>query len=390
MNSPSTTFHEFAATCDVARSTTSKLAKTATLATYLRTLSKPDLALAARFFAAQPFPPSSSLSLGVGGALVIAAIRDLAAIDRTTLHQAFRDHGEIGEAISPFWSNPPADAAPLTLAEVQSAFSALASTGTQESKRQHLLALLRRASNREAVYLLKIILGDMRTGVSEGIVEAAIAEAFGTKVAEVRAAQLLVGDLDAVATLAFDHALDRAQFRPFIPLGYMLAQPIMTTTEIVAILADRPAIAEDKYDGIRAQLHVAPDDHHALRVELFSRGSGTVTHSFPDITVPVAAFAERTHQHFVLDGEIVPLRISPTGDHVTLPFSTLQKRLGRKQLTQKQLHQNPCAFIAFDCLWLNGQLLLNHPLETRREKLGTLLSPLSRQSSPLSPCHPSS
>ncbi len=367
-------FSHFAATCDAARATASKLAKTAALAEYLRRLDKTNVAIAARFFAAQPFAPSSGRSLGAGGALVIAAVRDIAAIDRSALHQAFREHGEIGEAISPFWPQPPQGAATLSLGDIQSVFFALAATGVQETKRQILQKLLGRATNREAVYLLKIILGDMRTGVSEGIVEAAIAEAFDAKVAAVRGARLLVGDLDAVAELAFEHALNRAQFRPFVPLGFMLAQPIMTTKEILGTLAQRPAIAEDKFDGIRAQLHAARSEgNRAMRVELFSRGSGSVAQSFPDITAPAAKFAERTGHAFVLDGEIVPLRLSASGQHVTLPFSTLQKRLGRKQLTAKQLQQYPCAFIAFDCLYLDGELLLERPLSERREKLTALL-----------------
>jgi DNA ligase-1 len=371
----------FAVTCDAARATASKLAKTTVIADYLRTLPASDLPLAAGFLAAQPFPPSSGMSLGVGGALVIAAVRDMTTLDRAALSQAFREHGEIGEAISPFWPTLDAGTTPLTLEEVRTTFHAIAATGAQDAKRQLLGALLRRATNREAVYLLKMILGDMRTGVSEGIVESAIAEAFGEKVSAIRAARLLVGDLDAVASLAFAKKLADAAFRPFIPLGYMLAQPIMTTTEILHTLNDRPAIAEDKFDGIRAQLHAAPNDTGSIRIELFSRGSGSVAASFPDITGPAALFAQATQHRFVLDGEIVPLQISSTGEHRTLPFSILQKRLGRKQLTPKQLRENPCAFVAFDCLWLDGQLLLNRPLAERREHLTLLLPPIENQKS---------
>ena len=306
---------------------------------------------------------------------MVAAVRDIAPIDRAALHHAFREHGEIGEAISSFWPPPDNGRGALTLADIQAAFFALASTGVQEAKRQLLLSLLRRAANREAVYLLKIILGDMRTGVSEGIVEAAIAEAFGAKVAAVRGARLLVGDLDAVAELAFEHALDRAQFLPFTPLGFMLAQPIMTTSEILETLAQRPSIAEDKFDGIRAQLHAAKTaDNGTMRVELFFAVRGASHKVFPISSSRASLFAERTGHAFVLDGEIVPLRLSKDGNHVSLPFSTLQKRLGRKQLTAKQLQQYPCAFIAFDCLYLDGELLLERPLTERREKLTTLLN----------------
>ncbi|MGN6368540.1 MAG: ATP-dependent DNA ligase [Phycisphaerae bacterium] len=367
-------FLHFAAASDTARATPSKLQKTAALAAYLRTLGKEDVGTAARFLAAQPFAPSSSKSLGVGGALVVGAVHEIAAIDRATLHRAFHEHGEIGEALSAYWPTPPDNTPPLTLPEIQAAFIDLAATGIQDQKRNIVTRLLRRCANREAVYLVKIILGDMRTGVSEGIIESAIAEAFDAKLAAVRAARLLVGDLDAVAELAIESRLDKAQFRPFVPLGYMLAQPIMTAAEIIDTLANRPAIAEDKFDGIRAQLHVSTQDN-LLRVELFSRGSGAVTASFPDIITPIHKWAQSTGKtRFVLDGEIIPARIAHDSTLTVLPFSSLQKRLGRKTLTPKTLRENPAAFIAFDCLWLDGNLLLDRPLNERREKLTELLA----------------
>jgi DNA ligase-1 len=373
---PPSAFRFLAQACDAAKSTPSKLQKTAALAAYLRTLGKSDLGIASRFLAAQPFAPSSSKALHLGGAIVVGAILQISSIDRSTLNHAFRDHGEIGEALSPLWPDPVSGTPPLLLEEIQQTFHAINATGVQDAKCSLLLSMLHRCTAREAVYLTKIILGDMRTGVSEGVIEMALAEAFNTKVAAIRAARLLVGDLDAVAFLAFDNALERAEFRPFVPLGYMLAQPIMTAQEMIDTLAGRPAIAEDKYDGIRAQLHVAPADGSPdakPRVELFSRGSGEVTWSFPDITAPIHAFAAAAHRRFVLDGEIVPMKRSATAEPVTLPFSILQKRLRRKNLTPKQLRENPCAFVAFDLLWLDGQLLLDRPLSERREKLQALL-----------------
>jgi DNA ligase-1 len=372
MTTPSE-FRHFATTCDLARATTKKLEKTTTIANYLRTLGAIDVGIAARFLAAQPFTPSSSISLGVGGALVVDAVRSIDQIEANLLHEAFRKHGEIGEAVSAHWPQLPTEATPLTLAEIQSAFKELSTIGHQETKRQLLLDLLRRTTDREAAYLIKIILGDMRTGVSAGVIEAAIAEAFGASLADVRSARLLVGDLDKVAELALAGRLAHAEFRPFIPMGYMLAQPMMTAAEIIETLGGRPAVAEDKYDGIRAQLHVALHDGK-IRAELYSRGSGAVSASFPDIITPALTFASAAGKQFVLDGEIVPMRIvdgQPGGAEI-LPFSILQRRLGRKQLSPAQLRQNPVAFLAFDCLWLDGTLLLNQPFAQRRHKLHEL------------------
>jgi len=233
----------FAAACDAARGTSSKLQKTAAIGAYLRTLGKAEVGMAARFLAAQPFAPSTGKSLVMGGALVVETIRQVTGIERALLNKAFREHGEIGEAISALWPGRPPEAEGLTLGEVQAGFEQIALTGNQDAKRQLLMGMLRRCMPREAVYLTKIILGDMRTGVSEGVIEMGLAEAFNVKLAEIRRARLLVGDLDAVAELAFDGRLGHAAFRPFVPLGYMLAQPVMTAGEIVAALAGRGAIA---------------------------------------------------------------------------------------------------------------------------------------------------
>jgi DNA ligase-1 len=260
----------------------------------------------------------------------------------------------------------------LTLAEIAIAFEEIARIGNQEVKRRLLAETLSRCDGREAVYLIKIILGDMRTGVSAGVIEMAIAEAFDVKLAAVRKARLLVADLDAVAELALAGRLEHAAFRPFVPLGYMLAQPVMTAAEIVEALAGRGAVAEDKYDGIRAQLHVADGEDGAVRVELYSRGSGSVTTSFPDLAGPAGVFAKRTGRRFVLDGEIVPMRVGANGELETLPFSILQKRLGRKVLSAGQLRANPVVFLAFDCLWLDGELLLETAFGERRGKLKEL------------------
>jgi DNA ligase-1 len=381
-------FARFAEACDGARSTASKLAKRAVVAGYLRTLGKLEVGVAARFLAAQPFGASSGKSLVMGGALVVEAIRTVSGIERQRLNQAFREHGEIGEAISALWPDPPRgeDAlVPLTLLEVQERFEEIGATGVQESKRAILVGMLRRCLPREAVYLTKIILGDMRTGVSEGVIEMGLSEAFGVKLEEIRRARLLVGDIDAVALLAFEGKLEQAEFRPFVPLGYMLAQPVMTAEEIVAALRGRAAIAEDKYDGIRAQLHVSTHPgptgaQSAVRVELYSRGSGAVTYSFPDITGPVEAFVGGVAgtPGFVLDGEIVPMRVTAAGDLQTLPFGTLQKRLRRKVLSAKQLRENPCAFVAFDLLRADGALLLDVPLEKRRQRLEELFEQMKR------------
>jgi DNA ligase-1 len=124
----------------------------------------------------------------------------------------------------------------------------------------------------------------------------------------------------------------------------------------------KPFYAEDKLDGIRAQVHKSGD-----RVVMYTRTMDRTDESFPDVVAAI----EKVPGDFLLDGEIVPYR-----DGRVLPFAHIQKRLGRKVLTPKILEDNPAVFIAFDILYRDGELLMDAPLRERRAALEALGSPL--------------
>jgi DNA ligase 1 len=245
------------------------------------------------------------------------------------------------------------------LRDLADAFDRLAATGVIEQKRAMLLELFSRCqTGREAAYLCKIIFGDLRTGVQEGVLQAAIAVAFDKPLAKIQRCHLLVGDLDEVAVLARNDALEAAQFRLFHPIQFMLATP-QDTAEIAAqTMSGRAFFAEDKLDGIRAQVHKSGD-----RIAIYTRTMDRTDESFPEVVRRIKAISG----DFLLDGEIVPFR-----DGRVLPFAHLQRRLGRKKLTPRVLADNPVAFIAFDLLYLDGRLLMECPLRQRREQLNKL------------------
>jgi DNA ligase-1 len=120
---------------------------------------------------------------------------------------------------------------------------------------------------------------------------------------------------------------------------------------------------EDKFDGIRAQLHRSRD-----RVEIFSRDLRRITGQFPELVNQ----ARRFDQELIADGEIIAF-----DERRRLTFFDLQKRLGRKDDTADLFAgataHVPVAFVIFDLLWINGQPLLKTPLRERREQLGTLI-----------------
>src|SRR5207302_4750289 len=244
-------------------------------------------------------------------------------------------------------------------------------------------------SAREGQYVVKILTGDLRIGLREGLVEEAIAKAFDVPVEQVREANMLSGDIGQAALLASQKALHRAQLSLFRPIKCMLATPQPTAKAVwerfvVAGVADHgppasepPATVylEDKFDGIRAQLH-----RSAQRVEIFSRDLRRITDQFPEL----AEQARKFQQDLIIDGEIVAF-----DEGRSLTFFDLQKRLGRKNdsadLFEGAAADVPVAFIIFDLLWFDGRSLLKIPLRERRERLGRLPLPRSFQRAEIVP-----
>src|SRR5437667_1924529 len=217
--------------------------------------------------------------------------------------------------------------------------------------------LLDRLSPREAKYIGKILTGDLRIGLRAGLVEEGIAKAFGAPLPDVSWASMLTGDIGEVALLARLGELRSAQLRLMHPLQCRLACP----KEDGAAMMRRgggEAWVEDKYDGIRGQLHKEGD-----RVVLYSRDLNEVTAAFPEV---VAAAGAVPHD-VLLDGELLAYK-----DGAVLPFFELQHRLGRKVVSAELLTEVPVIFVAFDLLSLDGRTLLTEPLRERRRLLEAL------------------
>jgi DNA ligase-1 len=353
-----TTLLQFAHVNDALAQTASKLAKQKLLAEFLRPLSEADLRLAVRFAGGRPFPSTDERTLNVGFAIFSEVAIRFLCIEPARFYELVRAHGEVGEALSAVWPDlpPPSPLHSITLKDLGFAFDDLAATGLQQSKRELLTALLNHCTlPREAAYLAKIIFGDLRTGAQYGVLQAAIAVAFDKTLAQIQRCQLLVGDLDEVAVLAKHDALASARFHLFHPIQFMLATPQQDADVAAKTLAGRAFWAEDKLDGIRAQIHKS-----GKRIAIYTRTMDRVDESFPDVVDAIAPLPG----DFLLDGEIVPWR-----DDQVLPFVHLQKRLGRKKLTHAILRDNPLAYFAFDVLYLDGQLLMDEPLRKRRALL---------------------
>jgi DNA ligase-1 len=198
-------------------------------------------------------------------------------------------------------------------------------------------------------YFIKVIGGSLRIGLQAKMVEEAVAAATGASLEEVKQANNRLGDLGKVALAARRGELHHIEARLFHPMDFMLAKPLES-------LADLPDpenyIVEHKFDGIRSQVHIDNG-----RVMIYTRGMDEVTRSFPELD---AAFRQ-IGGSVVLDGEILAWR-----DGRAMPFAVLQQRLARKQVAAKMIAEAPVAFMAYDVLYRDGELLLNRPIEDRR------------------------
>ncbi|MBX3205032.1 MAG: ATP-dependent DNA ligase, partial [Labilithrix sp.] len=250
---------------------------------------------------------------------------------------------------------PPAG---LRLADAESTVHALLDSSARADKLRALVAALEVCSPLEARYLVRAVLGEMRVGAREGIVEDAIASAFGRPREDVRAAAGLVSDIGELARLAHEDRLAEARVRLGRPVGFMLATPLETARG-----ADlgAPHAVEDKIDGIRVQAHLSAEG-----VWLFARGTGSVTAAFPDVAGPLldAARAEALPAA-ILDGELVV--VTPEGR--PRPFSAIQPRLKKTAPDDALVREHPVRYLAYDLLFEGGESLLALPFAERRARL---------------------
>ena len=411
-----------------------------------------DAGLFALYVAGTPFAEADARKLNAGGALLSKALLTVSGALDVALTAAYRQYGDMGAAAFDLLTASPAArrTAELTLSEVADAFAGMAVAKTTAIRAAFVEGLLRRATPLEAKYLLKLMLGDMRIGVKQSLVEEAIAVAANASVEEVRRAVMLEADLAGAVRRAFAGTLGEARMRLFHPLGFMLASPVETPEEAVERFTEKPvkekkpaekrgkgkrpalqeedeaekfrdasatdviegaettadsfdklrtgssprasgsaqadgfpetgsfsieAFLEDKYDGMRAQVHCG-DASQPGRVAIYSRNRDDVTESFPELE---EAFAKVQLERdsalggLIFDGEILGWDMEQAR---ALPFAVLGQRIGRKRVSNEWRQQVPVVFMAFDLMYAAGELLLELPLRERRNRLEAVVEDL--------------
>jgi len=237
--------------------------------------------------------------------------------------------------------------------------------GSQDKKINLVSELLSNAEGKEARYIVRTILGDMRIGVAEGVVRDAIAKAFNRDPKQVEHLYDVMGDFGRVAELSKAGKM-KVDIQLGRPVRVMLAERAKNLKEAMEAF-EEPAI-EIKLDGFRAQIH-----KEGNKITIFSRRLEDVTKQFPEI-----AKSAREHlkaRDCIVEGEI--LAIDKNGK--PLPFQNLSRRIQRKYDIEKMVKEIPVMINLFELIYINGENWMHEPLKKRWNKLKEIVEPEKRR-----------
>ncbi len=356
-------FKTFSDICERIKATSKKLEKVGILSSYLQNLDNSTLPIVSRFLSGTIFPKGSHKEVYIGYSTLIDLMLEISGSNQKEFENVYLKYGDLGSAAEELFSYKvalPVVKRELTLNDVYQEFDKMASIMGKkavEGRKSILRGLLLDASPIEAKYLIKILTGELRIGLTEGLVEEAIAKAFNYEIKEIKKVQLVTGDVGTTALLAFERRIHEAKLKPMQPLSYMLADTMPSANDIEQYYK-KELYAEFKYDGIRVQAHKLGD-----KIAIYSRKLEEITDDFPEILEGL----KKVHHDLILDGEIVPFK-----DEAPLPFHELQRRLRRKEIDSKILNEVPVALFVYDLLYLDERVLLDEPLYERRRILESL------------------
>lgn len=338
-------------------STTKKLEKRDILAELYNNLDSKDMYPIVMLSMGSVFPQGAE-DLGVARGLVKQVIAKAYGANTREIEEKFRDLGDLGTVAEYFASHRRQRTLVSKDLTVSLVFDNLrklptmTGAGSQERKINIIGELLTNAKPREACYIVRTVLGDMRIGVAHGLVRDAIAKAFGHEAKEVEHVFNLIGDFGTVAELAKSGKM-KAEVSIGRPIRVMLADRIDSLKTAMEKI-ENPAI-EIKYDGFRLGVH-----KEGNTIKLFSRRLDEVTRQFPELVN--AAKENIRAKQCIIDGEAIAFDRN-TGN--PRPFQHLSRRIQRKYDIEKMVKEVPIKLKIFDIIYLNGKSLMDETLDKR-------------------------
>ncbi len=363
------TFRTLAELCDQLESTSKRLRMINLVATFLKGLRADEVEPATAMILGRPFPKWDQRTLEISWATLSNVIKRITKTDWNAFSAAFSQTGDVGAATKAVFEKSTLHkqatlfGKPLMILDVRQCLEDIAAAtghGSREKKERLLETLLSNATPLEAKYLVKILVGEMRTGFSEGLMELAVSKAFNMPHEVVRRASMLTGDIGEVAQIAQTkgtEAVAQLQLQIFRPIKPMLAQMADDVNDALEELKGKAAF-EYKLDGARVQIHKS-----ANTVQIFSRRLSDVTESFPEIEALIREQVKA--KEAILEGEIIAIG---EDDH-PLPFQHLMRRFRRVHNIEEMINRIPAQLHLFDLLYVNGHSLTTEPYQARRTQL---------------------
>ena len=367
-------FRDLAYLCERLEATTKRNLMISMVADFLRRLDKEEIEPAISMMLGRPFPKWDPRKLDVSWATLSRVIQRLTGASWSDLSVAFRNTGDLGAAAKIIFENRKMQRQttlfekPLSILEVRNVLEAVAEAsghGSRERKERLIESLLGRALPIEVKYLIKIMVGEMRTGLQEGLMEAAVSKAFSIPLKKIQVASMLTGDVAETAALCAKEGPDsllKLKFKIFRPVKPMLAQMAEDPEEALKEHGGKTAF-EYKLDGARIQIHKSGG-----KVRIFSRRLTDVTKSLPDIVEIVRQRVKLDEA--ILEGEVIA--VGKNGN--PLPFQHLMRRFRRVYSIERMIEEIPVELYLFDIIYMNGESLISLPYVERRRKLEEAVS----------------
>ncbi len=378
-----TTFESLATLGESLAATKKKLEHAALIGAYLKALPPDEIAPAARLIIGQVFPEGDARILNVSGAAIARALAQVtggspdlnvegspdgndAPVERAV------DFGDAVERVLVQCGHT-RTGEPLTLRQVLDTYEEIATVtgaGSRERRDARLRELFAHASPLESKYIVKHLVHEMRVGVNDGTLLDALARTTGLPGATIRRAYQFTGDIGAVARAALvdgEEALGALKPTVGRPLKPMLAQSAVDVRAALAEMPPSETALEYKLDGARVQIHKRGDE-----VRIFSRSLADLTGSLPEIVEQVRSQVRAGDA--IVEGEVIAL--TPAGR--PRPFQELMRRIGRERGVAEMQREIPVKLYLFDCLFRDGELLVDRPNAARWQALGEICGDIAR------------
>jgi len=365
----------------------SKLKKTEILAELFKKCSADELSQVVLLILGRVFPMYSESELGVAVQMMIRTIEKATGFKTGEIENKFKKTGDLGlttEECMKARKQTTLFRKKLTVSFVFSNLQKLAfitGEGSQDRKLSLITELLSSAKPKEARYITRTILGELRVGVAEGLIRDAIVEAFLFKKSmpkdekakmtkAVDYAWNLYSDFGEVAKIAKEQGINglrKAKIKLGQPIQMMLSEKAENIGEVVKEFGTMAA--EYKFDGMRTQIHKKDD-----KIWIFTRRLENVTKQFPDL-VDICKKALKPKE-CVVEGETLGIDAK---SGLPLPFQMLSQRIHRKYDIEKMVKQIPIQLHLFDIVYVDGKTFFNTPFTERRKILEKNIRPVPKK-----------